>query len=83
MFFHGGNCHKRSSKVKKPLVLSAALLGIGASLAVRAAAKLLDEIGELSDATALGYAPENAVPVASHPGFRDTSWTCRTCDATV
>jgi hypothetical protein len=59
--------------MRKLSARDATLLGIGAAIAACGVAKLLDELGEMSEEMALGYASENALPVAGQPGFPDTS----------
>jgi hypothetical protein len=59
--------------VKKPRLISVGLVGLGATVAVRAVAKFLDEFGELCEEVELGYPSANALPIIGHPGFPDTS----------
>jgi hypothetical protein len=63
----------RSPGVKKTHVKSSILVGMGAALAARTVAKLVREIGQLSDEVDRGYTSANALPVAGQAGFPDTS----------
>lgn len=60
--------------MENPRMMRIAILGMGASaMALRIAARKSRGPGALSDAVTLGYAPENAVPIAGQAGFPDSS----------
>lgn len=60
--------------MKSPRRISTAITGIGTRLmAFGIGAKGAHGVGALSDAVDLGYAPENALPVAGQDGFPDSS----------